>query len=111
MILRNDQLNIVKKFLKLSSHKFTITVSGESMEPTIKRDQLITVTPISLNRENIKKGDIILYKVSKDHFTIHRVIHVLCKNKFYITKGDNNKKYDKYIVKFNNIVATLTEVD
>lgn len=114
MILNKEQLDIARNLLSSSSRLFTLTVRGDSMEPTIKKGQAIKVLPICLKQEDIKIGDIIVYKNCLDHFTIHRVIRILrkkSKNKLYITKGDNNKRNDRYIVSSSNIVAIFPNDD
>lgn len=80
------------------SGTFTYKVSSvlsESMEPSIKRGDLI----IMEKAKTFHKGDILYFK--KDNiYIIHRILEEksLYDGIFYITKGDNNKKRDSFKV-------------
>ena len=67
---------------------FKLDVIGSSMSPTLKEgDSVILDKP-----DNIKKGDIILYKVSQTNFVMHRVLKV---EEPLIVFGDNNIGIEK----------------
>lgn len=71
------------------------SVLSESMEPLIKRGDLILIE----KGKSFKKGDILYFKKDK-LYIIHRVLEEkhLYDGNFYITKGDNNKKRDSFKV-------------
>lgn len=84
--------------LFLISGCFTYKISSvlsESMEPLIKRGDLILIE----KDKSFKKGDILYFKQDK-LYIIHRVLEEkhLYDGSFYITKGDNNKKRDSFKV-------------
>ncbi|MDD4831614.1 MAG: signal peptidase I [Bacilli bacterium] len=96
------QLNIMKKdytnFMSYSIFK----VISDSMAPTIVKNDVIIV---KINDE-IKKGDIITYKL-KDDFITHRVVDI--KNNEYITRGDSNNVGDSPIPK-EKIVGKVVKI-
>lgn len=75
--------------IKLFGKSFLIVATG-SMEPTIKREELIIIT----EKEEYKKNDIVTF-IDKDGFIItHRIVDI--NSKSFVTKGDaNNIKDDK----------------
>lgn len=87
--------------------KYQIRVEGMSMFPVLKPGQLVWVNN-EANSE-IKKGDIIVYK--KDNYRCHRVIkkYMVGENIVFMTKGDNNKEYDQYLVYPNEIIGRVEE--
>lgn len=101
---------IADAYKKTNRSTIKIKVSGNSMYPTIVDGQIIDVIPIRENINDIKKNDIIVFQKFKDHFTVHRVFFCLFFSKnfrFFLTKGDNNKLLDLYLVKSKNIIAIV----
>lgn len=72
------------------------TVSGNSMWPVIahQRDSVL-LTPCA--EDELKKGDIILFRATKTHWVLHRITEVL--EDGYITTGDGNLHRDPFIPK------------
>lgn len=72
------------------------TVSGNSMWPLIanQRDSVL-LTPC--DEDELKKGDIILFKATKNKWVLHRITEVL--EDGYITTGDGNLHRDPFIPK------------
>lgn len=72
------------------------TVSGNSMWPLIanQRDSVL-LTPCE--SDELKKGDIILFKATKTHWVLHRITDV--REDGYITTGDGNLHRDPFIPK------------
>ncbi len=92
---------IVAKFSTLFtnvSFPLSIIVSS-SMEPTLHKGDIVPWIPCSM--EDIKKGDIIVYKSmsswNEKKYIVHRVVKIMVKNgeKLLITKGDANNYTDQ----------------
>jgi len=80
------------------------SITSGSMWPALKKGDLILIKGID-GREDIKEGDIIVYKNPKG-FTIHRVIKT--NENTVVTKGDANNVSDAPI-KYEEIIGkTLT---
>lgn len=80
-----------------------IIVSG-SMEPTIKTNEVIVTQKI--NKSDIKVGDVLSYKSSKDDIVItHRLIEIKIENgeEVYVMKGDNNLSVDDEKITYSQI--------
>ena len=82
------------------------TVTGMSMWPFLchGRDQVVVE---KYDREKIKIGDIILYRVSEDHYILHRITY-LGKN-YFQTTGDGNLFKDPPMP-YNCIIAKVCGV-
>jgi len=73
-----------------SSATFSVVLS-ESMEPEIKRGDLI----FSITPNNLRVGDIVLYQLPhKDIPIVHRIIELIDEERV-LTKGDNNNIDDR----------------
>ena len=99
---------------KSENSKVKLTVTGQSMYPTLCDGQLIEVDCFSGDASQINIGDIIVYKAyksnkDKQHYIIHRVVHLfsILKHYFFITKGDNNSRCDRYIIPSADIIAII----
>ena len=79
---------------------YPVAVLSDSMKPLFSRGYTVIVKKINKNDlDSIKECDIIYYK--KDNkYIIHRIkeIKYLDGRKVYITKGDNNKTEDSFLV-------------
>lgn len=80
----------------------SFVIVSKSMEPTIMTGDAIFVKQIA--EENLKVDDIISFKDGESVNT-HRIIEIVENNgiKRYRTKGDNNKKEDRDLVKYSQI--------
>ncbi len=68
------------------------------MYPTLQHGDYLAIE----FTKKIKAGDIILFNNNQDQtFTVHRVLRY--KNSSYITRGDNNRAKDNFLVKPNLI--------
>ncbi len=80
----------------------SFVIVSKSMEPTIMTGDAIFVKQIA--EENLKVDDIISFKDGESVNT-HRIVEIVENNgiKRYRTKGDNNKKEDRDLVKYSQI--------
>ena len=78
-----------------------VILSG-SMEPTIKTGSLCFVNK-NTDIKDIKKKDIIAFRLSDKTLVTHRVVDITKKG--IITKGDNNKIKDEVITTEKNYVG------
>lgn len=99
--------------LKLLGIKPMIIISG-SMEPTLRTNSLIIIKDYPI--EGVEVGDIVqIMRLDglDDKDVIHRVIEIK-DNGNMLTKGDNNKVMDSWVVDKDNyggkVVATCNEV-
>lgn len=86
--------------------KFMSVLSG-SMQPKIEVGDLVAIK--STVPKNIKKGDVITYRLTDDIFITHRVIDIICDNGEYlfITKGDANNIEDDEKVNSSRLIGKV----
>ncbi|KPU27474.1 hypothetical protein TR13x_05240 [Caloranaerobacter sp. TR13] len=84
-----------------------MTVLSGSMQPNIEVGDLVVIKPII--PKNIKKGDVITYRLTDNIFITHRVIDVIHDNGEYlfITKGDANNVRDDEKINFSQLVGKV----
>ncbi|MGM7701340.1 signal peptidase I SipW [Pseudalkalibacillus sp. Hm43] len=82
------------------------SVLSGSMEPTFDTGSIIAIDP-SINKEKLKKGDIITFMEDAEKLITHRIIEVkkTANHVQYITKGDNNDGADISPVLSENVVG------
>lgn len=78
-----------------------MTVTGQSMLPLLK-DRVSSVKLVT--PENLKKGDIVLFKKDEDHYVLHRILNV--GDGAFDIVGDNQYVPDKDISK-EDIIAKV----
>ena len=77
---------------------------GYSMYPLIKqREDILRI----VKTNDVKKGDIILYKSSIDHYVLHRILKI--KKEQIITAGDYNYFKDQPI-DINQVLGKLVSI-
>ena len=83
---------LLKKAIKKGT-QITQKVEGESMLPTIRPGQTISLEYVSPS--SIQVGDILIFRGAQSN-VVHRLVKIEEKNggKLYITKGDNNLTLD-----------------
>ena len=89
-------------FKELSNTSIPLAVvRGGSMKPLLHEGDIIFV--IRKNPNEIKVGDIIVYRSVRGHLIIHRVVKVLNVSGHleYVTKGDNNPYDDSFLNEFS----------
>lgn len=96
-------IEIIKEQLH-KNQKYYLTVTGNSMFPTIKDRQKVQLIPA----ETISNNDIIAYYLKSDEkydIIVHRIVSV--RNKFVLTKGDNNDFLDPLRVSKDIILGKI----
>lgn len=81
----------------------TFTIISGSMEPNIYVNDLVIIKEV--DKSEIKKGDIISFKINGETIT-HRVINIETdtnRETLYTTQGDSNNIPDYNKIKFENI--------
>ena len=101
-------------------NKVYLNVVSPSMEPTIKKGDMIVGTMLNdEEKRSLKKGDIITFFVDLNNdgnkeLNTHRIVNVMDNGGgsiVYTTKGDNNDREDQKIVRANDVVAIWHEGD
>lgn len=82
------------------------TVTGMSMWPFLchGRDQVIVE---KADRERLRKGDIVLFRVTDEHYILHRITHL--KKDCFQTTGDGNLYRDGYI-SYQQVIARVKTI-
>ncbi len=75
-------------------------VRGCSMYPLLRQGDLVII--VHKDPDDIRVGDIIVYRSLKGHLIIHRVVAIIKVNgKYeYVTKGDHNPHDDSYLFEY-----------
>ncbi len=83
-------------------------IDTTSMEPTLNKNDVIIIK--KCKEENLKKGDIITYKINGEIIT-HRIVEIVQEEitgtNQYITKGDNNNVEDEDYILFSEIEGKM----
>ena len=109
VLLDDTSREITNKIL--TSNKlicFKLKVCGNSMYPTLADGD--TVMILTVRPENIKPGDIIVYKHFETHLTIHRVMDIIILNSeqyLFVTKGDYSSYNDNYNVNPKQVIGKV----
>lgn len=92
-IILEDILPLIEKSIAEGA-EFCIYPGGKSMLPLIhgNRDAVYLVSP-----DNLKKGDVVLYRRSNGKFVLHRIVKT--RKKSYDMCGDNQSVPEKGIVR------------
>lgn len=96
-------MSYIDKFETPGSYIYkAYVITTTSMEPEIKKDDVIIIKKAKENELNV--GNIITFKVDGEVIT-HRIIDIENNNKqvSYITKGDNNNIEDETPVNYEDI--------
>ena len=96
-IMLNQTLPLLRKYIKSKLIHSKVVIQGNSMNPTLKHGQSVSINDTPYNQ--IQSGDVIIYN-KYGHYTAHRVIDVVTINnsKYLQTKGDANTEKDMYLV-------------
>ncbi|MGI6769097.1 MAG: signal peptidase I [Bacilli bacterium] len=86
IIILGIKANTSKNIVKVFGYSFSV-VASDSMEPTIKVGEVITIKNVPF--EEVGEGDIVVFWSNEYRvYIVHRVIEILDGDKL-ITKGDN----------------------
>ncbi len=105
--------------------KVILCVASDSMEPTIKKGDMIAGKALSLEeKKELKAGDVISFYVDLDgdgkkEINTHRIVAVfgVGDDAYFRTKGDNAARYpinvtdDGYNVRLDDVICTWKEGD
>lgn len=81
-------------------------VEARSMEPTIKKGDLLLIENVEF--QDIGEGDVISFvNSSRTKRCTHRVVKVDSENKAFVTKGDNNNVNDPYETPFEYVIGRV----
>lgn len=94
------QAKIIKDIVK-NKGSFNIVTQGNSMFPTIKSGEKVSI----INPENLVVGDIILFEICNE-LVLHRIVEI--NEPYYVTQGDNHLYSDHYICK-EQIIGKMDE--
>ena len=79
---------------------FSFPIKGTSMLPLLKNDDVVTIKKIE---NDIKKGDILLFKRNDGSFILHRVNKI--KKDHYLIVGDHQTPLEKVL--YEQIIAKV----
>jgi len=85
-----------------------LAVASNSMKPLFSKGDMIIVKKLSEeDKDNLKIGDIIRFKVATKVDVIHEIVWIenMADDKVYITKGKNNAEQDKWLVRDDIILS------
>ncbi|MEG2938198.1 MAG: signal peptidase I [Vagococcus sp.] len=82
-------------------------ILSNSMEPSYSVGSVVYTKEISAN--DVKAGDAITFKMGSADKTVatHRVVENNVDGKYFITKGDNNKKQDGNSVAYQRLIGKV----
>ena len=89
-------------------HFWTIAVASGSMEPKIKKGDVVIIEKIDKKYNKLKKGDILAFKY-KNVIIVHRIIKIIKQQDeyYFYTKGDANNKEDNFMVEKQMIIGKV----
>ncbi len=94
----------IPSFLNIEIYK----VSSDSMEPRLKKDDIIIVRKC-YNDKQFKTGNIITFRRRDGEIITHRISKVYrdYSGNQFVTKGDNNEEEDEFIVTADMIIGKV----
>ncbi len=87
--------------VSLSGTRFPLAVvRGHSMLPLLREGDIVFL--VHRGPQDIRVGDIVVYRSLRGHLIIHRVIAIIkYGNEYeYVTKGDNNPRDDSFLFEY-----------
>jgi signal peptidase len=86
-----------------------IIASGYSMFPFLRKGDLLTVEPVSMDK--IKRGDVVVFE-SEEKWIAHRVIKIRinAEGLEFLLRGDTNLQFDPVVNSKNYVGAATTYV-
>ncbi len=104
IILELGNSKEIPSFLNIENY----TVTSESMEPRLKKNDVIVVRK-GYSNDKFKVGNIITFKRDDGEIITHRIKKIILSDgqNAYITQGDNNEKEDEEIVTYDKIIGKV----
>ena len=104
--ISEHKLFVIIKELLENDNKAIFTISGYSMLPFMGsyRDSVLLSKK---NFENLKKGEIILFKLDCGKYILHRIYKVT--DEGYLTMGDGNLHYDG-IIRSDQVIGVVEKI-
>lgn len=95
---------IMKEIIK-SGRECRLTVTGNSMSPTLKhkRDSVILVSP---EKRYVKKGEIVFIQRDSGEYILHRVYKTY--NDYFVMNGDNQQWYEN--VDYRQVIGVAKKI-
>lgn len=95
----------------LVSREFTysmIAIGSGSMTGTINKGDAIVLKKYNKEKDNLKKGDIIVF-YQRNTMIVHRIVksYTINGEKAYQTKGDANESVDNWVVKESDLIGKV----
>lgn len=106
--MKTELINKLVSYINNNGYAI-IKISTDSMFPTIKQGEYVKIEVL---KNDPLIGQIIAYRKFADHITVHRLIKKIqsCGRTLYMTKGDNNKANDPYLVSRDIIVGIASKI-
>ncbi len=107
LVVSGKNLNNLMNAVLEKNADFRFKATGHSMSPFIKNQDILTISPLPINRP--VAGDIVAASFGeKKSIMVHRVIAK--KQGKFIMKGDNNKSQDG-VFEQNQIIGLVSKVE
>ena len=92
-------------------HYYALAIASGSMEPVIRKGDIVIVEKISSKYDRLKEGQVLVYRYNSV-IVVHRIIKIVNDNgKYYFyTKGDANGSEDNYEIPEENIIGIIKTV-
>ena len=89
-------------------HYWSVAIASGSMEPKIRKGDVVIIEKIGNDYSKLTKGDVIAFKY-KNVVVVHRIINVVKDqaNYYFYTKGDANNKEDNFVVEEHMILGEV----
>ncbi len=105
--LSGENLLKLMKDVHLKGGSLRFTAKGYSMTPSIRHNDVITVSP--LPDRDLIRGDIVLFRKEKNsQIVVHRIIEKRSSN--YLMRGDNSDESDGWVTG-NMIYGVVTGIE
>ncbi|MBR6690954.1 MAG: signal peptidase I [Bacilli bacterium] len=89
-------------------HYYALAIASGSMDPKIKKGDVVIVEKIDDKYDTLEVGQVIAFKHS-GVVVVHRLINIIEEDGHYYfyTKGDANKTEDNYVVEEEMVIGTV----
>lgn len=89
-------------------HYYAIAIASGSMNPEIKKGDVVIIEKISTNYDSINIGEVLAYKYN-DMIIVHRIVNIVKEqDKYYFyTKGDANNEMDNITITQDMVIGIV----